>query len=178
MVCSVLPESESPVFTLDRMYYRSCSTVYTVPYYLQYRILCSEGSSFGLEIRCSYIVASDIASVASRIIMQTLRRRGSFIRRSVGRLHIGPKCPNLFRFWSLDLLEAIQGITFQCKKKMFCSTYSILVYFIMFPFQVLTCLRIVSIRIILNLNKFKHVWTCWNMSKIVQVQYDMNWYNS
>ena len=64
---------------------------------LLYRILCSEGSSFGLEIRCSYIVASDIASVASRIIMQTLRRRGSFIRRSVGRLHIGPKFPNLFK---------------------------------------------------------------------------------
>ena len=35
--------------------------------------------------------------------------------------------------------------------------YSILVYFVMFSFQAWTCLRIVSIRIILNLNKFRHV---------------------
>ena len=61
-------------------------------------------------------------------------------------------------FWLLVLLEAIQGITFQCK--MFVSIYSILVYFIIFSFQVLTCLRIVSIHIILNLNKFRQVWTC------------------
>ena len=43
------------------------------------------------------------------------------------------------------------------------SIYSILVYFIMFSFQVLTCLRIVSIRIILNLNKFRQVGTCSDM---------------
>ena len=24
----------------------------------------------------------------------------------------------------------------------------------------------------------KHVWTCWNMSKLVQIQYDMNCYDS
>ena len=48
-------------------------------------------------------------------------------------------------------------------KKMSCSIYSILVYFIMFSFQVLTCLRIVSIRIILNLNKFRQVGTCSDM---------------
>ena len=70
-------------------------------------------------------------------------------------------------FWSLDLLEAIQGITFQCKKKMFCSIYSILVYFIMFLFQVLTCLKIVSIHIILNPNKFRQVWTCLRILWIV-----------
>ena len=51
---------------------------------------------------------------------------------------------------------------FSCKK-MFVSIYSILVYFIMFSFQVLTCLRIVSIRIILNLNKFRQVGTCSDM---------------
>ena len=66
-------------------------------------------------------------------------------------------------FWSLDLLEAIQGITFQCKKKMFCSIYSILAYFTMFSFRVLTFLKIVSIHIILNLNKFRQVWTCSDM---------------
>ena len=44
-----------------------------------------------------------------------------------------------------------------------CAIYSILVYFIMFWFQVLTCLRIVSIPIILNLNKFRQVWTCSDM---------------
>ena len=52
---------------------------------------------------------------------------------------------------------------FSVQKKMFCSIYSILVYFIMFSFQVLTCLRIVSIRIILNLNKFRQVGTCSDM---------------
>ena len=41
-------------------------------------------------------------------------------------------------------------------KKILCAIYSILVYFVMFSFQVLTCLRIVSIRIILILNKFRH----------------------
>ena len=97
MVRSV-PESESPVFTIDRMYYRSCCTVYTVPNYCtEYCVV--KGlllvSKFGVATQ--QLLASDIASVASRIIMQTLRRRGSFIRRSVGRLHIGPKCPNLFK---------------------------------------------------------------------------------
>ena len=33
----------------------------------------------------------------------------------------------------------------------------------MFSFRVLTCLRIVSIRIILNLNKFRQVGTCSDM---------------
>ena len=47
--------------------------------------------------------------------------------------------------------------------KSFVFIYSILVYFVMFSFQVLTCLRIVSIRIILNLNKFRQVWTCSDM---------------
>ena len=82
---------------------------------LLYRILCSEGSSFGLEIRCSYIVASDIASVASRIIMQTLRRRGSFIRRSVGRLHIGPKCPNLFKTYAF--FNMLIFVHYEARKK-------------------------------------------------------------
>ena len=45
-----------------------------------------------------------------------------------------------------------------------CAICSILVYyFVMFSFWVLTCLRIVSIRIILNLNKFRHVSTCSDM---------------
>ena len=53
---------------------------------------------------------------------------------------------------------------FSVKKTQLSSAiYSILVYFIMFSFQVLTCLRIVSIRIILNLNKFRQVWTCSDM---------------
>ena len=34
-------------------------------------------------------------------------------------------------------------------------------------------IQIVTIHAIL-----KHVWTCWNMSKLVQIQYDMNCYNS
>ena len=49
----------------------------------------------------------------------------------------------------------------------------------MYDFQ--TCLNlfrfnmiwIVTIHVIL-----KHVWTCWNMSKLVQIQHDMNCYNS
>jgi len=43
------------------------------------------------------------------------------------------------------------------KRKLPRAIYSILVYFTMFSFQVLTCSRIVSIRIILILNKFRHV---------------------
>ena len=34
-------------------------------------------------------------------------------------------------------------------------------------------IRIVTIHVIL-----KHVWTCWNMSKLVQILYDMNCYDS
>ena len=80
-----VPESESPVFTIDRTMYPSrlvCTTIEAVllcTLLLQYS---SEGSSFGLETRRGYIVASDIASVASRIIMQTLRR---LFHTSVGR---------------------------------------------------------------------------------------------
>ena len=89
-------------------------------------------------------------------------------------------------FWSLDLLEAIQGFTFQLE--MFVSIYSILAYFTMFSFQVLTCLRIISIRImfqhvqtclritwivtihiILNLNKFRHVSTCSDFEEFRQM---------
>ena len=54
------------------------------------------------------------------------------------------------------------------------SIYSILVYFIMFLFQVLTCLRIVSIRIILNLNKFRHVQTCLRITWIVTIHIILN----
>ena len=54
------------------------------------------------------------------------------------------------------------------------SIYSILVYFIMFSFQVLTCLRIVSIRIILNLNKFRHVQTCLRITWIVTIHIILN----
>ena len=46
----------------------------------------------------------------------------------------------------------------QCQWEYSCAIYSILVYFVMFSFRVLTCLRIVSIHIILILNKFRHVW--------------------
>ena len=111
MVCSV-PELESPVFTIDRMCYIEAAVLCTL---LLYRKPCSEGSSFGLEIRRSYIVASDIASVASRIIMQTLRRRGSFIRRSVGRLHIGPKCPNLFKTYAF--FNMLIFVHYEARKK-------------------------------------------------------------
>ena len=48
-------------------------------------------------------------------------------------------------------------------KKSFVSIYSILAYFTMFSFRVLTCSKIVSIHIILNLNKFRQVWTCSDM---------------
>ena len=48
-----------------------------------------------------------------------------------------------------------------------CAIYSILVYFVMFSFRVLTCLRIVSIRIILILNKFRHVWESYESSQFV-----------
>ena len=52
------------------------------------------------------------------------------------------------------------------KKKLPRAIYSILVYFTMFSFPVLTCSRIVSIRIIfMILNKFRHVWTCSDMFK-------------
>ena len=62
---------------------------------------------------------------------------------------------SLWHFWSLDLLAAIQGITLSSNiSSAICSN---LVYFIMFSFRVLTCLRIVSIHIILILNKFRHV---------------------
>ena len=53
------------------------------------------------------------------------------------------------------------------KKKTCCAIYSILVYFTMFSFRVLTCLRIVSIRIILILNKFRHVWESYESSQFV-----------
>ena len=52
---------------------------------------------------------------------------------------------------------------FSVQKKTCCSIYSILAYFTMFSFRVLTCLKIVSIHIILNLNKFRQVWTCSDM---------------
>ena len=48
-------------------------------------------------------------------------------------------------------------------KKLPRAIYSILAYFTMFSFQVLTCSRIVSIHIILNLNKFRQVETCSDM---------------
>ena len=46
---------------------------------------------------------------------------------------------------------------FSVKKKLPRAIYSILAYFTMFSFRVLTCSRIVSIRIILILNKFRQV---------------------
>ena len=64
-------------------------------------------------------------------------------------------------FWSRDLLEAIQGIALS--STFFLAFSKILEYFIMFSFRVLTCLKIVSIHIILNLNKFRQVWTCSDM---------------
>ena len=66
-------------------------------------------------------------------------------------------------FWSLDLLEAIQGITFQCKKN-HRAIYSILVYFTMFSFHlnsyqywIWTSLDMFKNHII-DLNMFRHVW--------------------
>ena len=47
------------------------------------------------------------------------------------------------------------------------SIYSIFVHFTMFSFRVLTCSRIVSIRIILILNKFRHVWESYESSQFV-----------
>ena len=65
----------------------------------------------------------------------------------------------MLAFWSLDLLEAIQGIAFRLVDLLpFHVPFAqILDYFFMFWFQVLTCLRIVSIHIILSQNKFRHV---------------------
>jgi hypothetical protein len=48
-------------------------------------------------------------------------------------------------------------------KKLPSAIHSILAYFTMFSFRVLTCLRIVSIRIILILNKFKHAWESYQL---------------
>ena len=52
---------------------------------------------------------------------------------------------------------------FSWKKKTLSSIYSILVYFTMFSFRVLTFLKNVSIHIILNLNKFRHVWESYEL---------------
>ena len=44
-----------------------------------------------------------------------------------------------------------------------------------------TCLnlfRFNMIRIVTIYSILKHVWTCWNMSKLFQIQYDTNCYNS
>ena len=44
-----------------------------------------------------------------------------------------------------------------------------------------TCLNLFKCNMIpiVTINTIlKHVWTCWNMSTLVQIQYDMNWYNS
>ena len=94
----------------------------------------------------------------------------------------------IWSFWSLDLLEAIQGIAFQCKKKkknLLCHLLNFSVFHHVFissldmfkkcinsyhieSKQVQTCLRIlwiVTINIILNLNKFRHVWTSSDMFK-------------
>ena len=70
-------------------------------------------------------------------------------------------------FWSLDLLEAIQGIAFrQVDLLPFHVPFAqILEYFVMFWFQVLTCLRIVSIHIILILNKLSHVWELYQLQQ-------------
>ena len=85
-------------------------------------------------------------------------------------------------FWSLELLEAIQGIAFQCQNFVvnllnFCAFHHVFISSLdMFKNcinsyhidseQVQTCLRIIwiiTIRIILNLNKFRHVRTCSDM---------------
>ena len=92
--------------------------------------------------------------------------------------------PKSFHFWSLDLLEAIQGIAFQCQNfvvnllnfsvfhHVFISSLDMFKKCInsyhIESKQVQTCLRIlwiVTINIILNLNKFRHVWTCSDMFK-------------
>ena len=39
----------------------------------------------------------------------------------------------------------------------------------------LNLLRFNMIQIVTISAIFKHVWTCWYMSKLVQIQYDMNW---
>ena len=47
--------------------------------------------------------------------------------------------------------------------------------------HVQTCLNLFRfnvIQIVAIFGILKHVWTCWNMSKLVQIQYDMNCYNS
>ena len=71
-------------------------------------------------------------------------------------------CEKTPRFLIARLARSDPRNHFSVQKKL-CAIYSILVYFIMFSFQVLTCLRIVSIRIILNLNKFRKVGTCSDM---------------
>ena len=42
----------------------------------------------------------------------------------------------------------------------------------------LNLLRFNTIWIVTIHTILKHVWTCWNMSKLVQIQHDMNFYNS
>ena len=44
--------------------------------------------------------------------------------------------------------------------------------------HVQTCLNLLRFNMIWIDMILKHVWTCSNMSKLVQIQYDTNWYNS
>ena len=66
---------------------------------------------------------------------------------------------NFLIFDRLTCSKQFKESFFSVKKTQLSSAiYSILVFSVMFSFQVLTCLRIVSIHIILILNKFRHAW--------------------
>ena len=100
-------------------------------------------------------------------------------------------CLNLFRFNVIQIVMII-GIL---KHVWICWNMSKLVqiqydmnyellWFIRFSNMsehVQTCLNLFRfnvIRIVRNIGILKHVWIFWNMPKLVQIQYDTNYYNS
>ena len=112
-----------------------------------------------------------------------------FIRFSNMSEHV-QTCQNLFRFnmiWIVTTLMILKHVWIslnvskivQIQHDINCyDLYDSQTCLNMFKQTCLNLFRLNMIWIAMIHAIFKHVWPCWNMSKLAQIQYDMNWCDS